>query len=132
VPKDSSPEFTEAQTNAIDNISSHLSYFSGVREELEGCLSGTVDVQKIRDIFDTNDLPTKRGKKVITQFYTAFNFTEDRRPKISAVPKAKNRAGAHAGKSSSAAAGPATPSVLSHKSQLSMIVQRLMDQERAH
>lgn len=117
-PRDSKPGFTSAQSLAIEEIRSHLNYFTGIRADLESCLGENVNVTGVRSLFDMNPPPSKRAKKVVAQFNTAFNFS------AKAVPKAISKS-APAGKSTST-----TKSTARRQHQLSIIIQRLMDHER--
>lgn len=99
-------KLTEAQETAINDIRTHLNYFQPLRPNLDSLVDAN-DISGIRKLFDSKKITSKRGGKLISRFYDAFNFT------ISNVPPVKKHT---AGKQK--------------RHQLSIIIQRLMEAEK--
>lgn len=75
------PALTEAQSASLDNIKGHLNYFTSLRPDLDSCFDKTTNVKRLRELFDTGKITSKRGKKIVQQFRDAFNYNVPATPK---------------------------------------------------
>lgn len=101
------------QQDILDELQSNLGYFPDSRTTLENSLGDKLDVDAIRALFEKEKGTTKKAKKLIEKFNSAF---------------VKKKKSSGAGKASTRKPAAAAPKIQQH--QLSIIIQRMMDHER--